>query len=115
MVKQVRRHQFPVIESIHARQQIGGETTVSVVGVLPDRRVGEIGVRTGDQLQTGDRCVDEQLAEIVFTLRDEVCQASRRRRNAETGVQVRAFELTVDGDHPIPEARQRDGLPNAAP
>ena len=61
--------------------------------------IAEVRVRARDQRQPGDRRVDQQLAEIVLALRDEVGQAHRRRRDAEARVQVRAFEIAVDRDH----------------
>ena len=65
-----------------------------------------------DELQIGHGSIHEQLAEIVFALRDEVGQAHSRSGQAVYGVQVRTLSIAVYGDDSI--ARSRQGNRRAA-
>jgi hypothetical protein len=69
-------------------------------------RRGEVAVRGGDDLQVGDRRPDQELREVVFAPCDEVREAAGRLRDAEAGVQIRALEVAVDGDHALAAAGQ---------
>ena len=56
-------------------------------------RIAQVRVRARDQLETRDRGVDDQLAEIVDPLGDKVRQTGGRCRGTEQGVEIRTFEI----------------------
>jgi hypothetical protein len=69
----------------------------------------QVAVGRRDQLKVGDRCLEDQLLEILLALGNEVRQADSRLRNPEAGVQVRTLEVTVDRHHPRTRPGERSG------
>ena len=64
---------------------------------------------------------DHEVERILHAARHEVGEAGARRRDAEPGVQVRALDVGVDGDHARAGAREdrrqvrrQECLPDAA-
>ena len=80
---------------------------VVVILANPVAKRGEVAVRRGDQAQVRVRRVDQQLAEIFFTLGDEVGEAALRRGYTEACMQVRAFEVDVDDHDALTESCER--------
>jgi hypothetical protein len=72
-------------------------------------RRSEVPVSRGDEPQVGNRRLDQEFLEILLAVGDEVGEAVARFADSEAGVEVRALQVAVDGDHAAAAARQRHG------
>jgi TolB-like protein len=59
----------------------------------------------GNHSHTWDRRIENQLAKIVFALRDKIGEARGRCRRTEARVKVCAFKVSVNSDHAVARAR----------
>ncbi len=68
-------------------------------------RFAQVCMGAGNHPHTWDRRIENQLAKIVFALRDKIGEARGRCRRPEARVKVCAFKVSVNGDHAVARAR----------
>jgi len=61
-------------------------------------RFAQVRIGTGDQLEPWNRGIEDQFVEIIYPLRDEIGEARNRCRSAEAGVEIRTFQIGIDGN-----------------